>query len=105
MDKGGYKPRFLIIILVAVIIGQYILTNSLRKDFDNRITQCYDAINASSIMQGALVNILVEKEILQRKLLLEEVKNLSLDLQNMVENMEKSETRIQEPEQDENRDR
>ena len=105
MDKGGYKPRFLIIILVAVIIGQYILTNSLRKDFDDRITQCYDAINASSIMQGALVNILVDKEILQRKLLLEEVKKLSIDLQKMVEKMEKSGTKSQEPEQDENWDR
>ncbi len=86
MDNKNYRPRFFLIILIAVIIGQYLSINYMKKDFEDRISQCYDAINTSSIMHGALVNILVEKKILERDQLLKEAENLSIDLKNMIEN-------------------
>jgi len=85
MEKSSYTPRFLLIVMIAVIVGQFFSFNYLKQDFEKRISECYDAINTSTIMQGALVNILVEKDILKREKLLEEAEKLSSDLKDMME--------------------
>jgi len=85
MEKSSYTPRFLLIVLIAVIVGQFFSFNYLKQDFEKRISECYDAINTSTIMQGALVNILVEKDVFKRERLLEEAEKLSTDLKDMME--------------------
>jgi hypothetical protein len=92
MDTGGYTPRFTIIILLALIIGQVLAFNYLRSEFNKQINQCYEAINASTIIQGALVNLLVKKNIMDREQLLKEAGTLTTNLGAMMEKM-KEETK------------
>jgi hypothetical protein len=73
----------------------------MKKDFDDKIKQCYDAINTSSIMHGALVNVLIEKNIFERNQLLQEVQKLSTDLNDMVEKIEKEKQQNMSPEKKE----
>jgi hypothetical protein len=92
MDKSGYTPRFTIIILLALVIGQVMAFNYLRSEFNKQINQCYEAINASTIIQGALVNLLVKKNIIDREQLLKEAGTLTTNLGTMMEKM-KEETK------------
>jgi hypothetical protein len=91
MEKKSYSPRFIIIFLMALLVGQVMTVNYLKNDFQDRITECYQAINTNSILQGAIVNILVEKKILDRSQLINEAKNLSLNLDDIIKNMKASE--------------
>jgi len=91
MDKENYRPRLIIVLVIALVIGQVLSVNYLKKDFENRITQCYEAINTNSVLQGALVNILVEKKILERSDLLKEAGKLSTDLRDMIDRMKELE--------------
>lgn len=91
MDKENYRPRLLIVLVIALVIGQVLSINYLKKDFEDRITQCYDAINTNSVLQGALVNILVEKKILERSDLLKEAGKLSTNLRDMIDRMKELE--------------
>ena len=88
MENTNYQPRFYIILLFAVLIGQIITFNYLKSDFESRISQCYEAINANSIMQGALVNILEKNKTLNRDELLAEAEKLSTDLRARIEQMQ-----------------
>jgi hypothetical protein len=92
MDKNGYSPRFTIIILLALVVGQVLTFNYLKNEFNKQITQCYEAINASTIIQGALVNLLVKKNVINREELLKEAGSLSTNLGAMMEKM-KEETK------------
>jgi hypothetical protein len=92
MDKNGYSPRFTTIILLALIVGQVLAFNYLRSEFNTQINQCYEAINASTIIQGALVNLLVKKNIIDREQLLKEAGALTTNLGAMMEKM-KEETK------------
>jgi hypothetical protein len=92
MDKNGYSPRFTVIILLALIVGQVLAFNYLRSEFNTQINQCYEAINASTIIQGALVNLLVKKNIIDREQLLKEAGSLTTNLGAMMEKM-KEETK------------
>ena len=96
--KGVFKPRFIIIMLVAVVLAQMFSVNYLKKEislqkFENekRLTECYETMNTMSIMQGALVNILVEKDVLDRSQLLNEAQKMSVDLKNMMERIKANE--------------
>jgi hypothetical protein len=96
--KGVFKPRFIIIMLVAVVLAQMFSVNYLKKEislqkFENekRLTECYETMNTMSIMQGALVNILVEKEVLDRSQLLNEAQKMSVDLKNMMDRIKANE--------------
>ena len=91
MDKESYRPRLLIVLVIALVIGQVLFVNYLKKDFEKRIMQCYEAINTNSVLQGALVNILVEKKILERSDLLKEAQALSTDLRDMMERIKEME--------------
>jgi hypothetical protein len=96
--KGVFRPRFLIIMLVAVVVGQMFSVNYLNKEislqkFENekRLSECYETMNTMSIMQGALVNILVEKDVLDRNQLLNEAQKMSVDLKNMMDRIKANE--------------
>jgi hypothetical protein len=92
MEPGNYSPRLTFIILIALIIGQVFIFNYLKNDFDKQITACYEAINTSSIIQGALVNVLVKRNIINRDELMKEAGNLSTNLQAMMEKMKDAKT-------------
>lgn len=85
MEQGNYSPRLTFIILIALIIGQVLIVNYLKNDFDKQITACYEAINTSSIIQGALINMLVKENIINRDELMKEAGNLTTNLQAMME--------------------
>jgi len=87
MEQGNYSPRLTFIILIALIVGQVLVFNYLRNDFDKQITACYEAINTSSIIQGALINMLVKKNIINRDELMKEAGSLTANLQTMMEKM------------------
>jgi hypothetical protein len=89
MDRETYRPRLLAILGVAIIIGQVLSINYLKKEFDEKINQCYEAVNTSSVLQGALVNILVKKKVLEKQELLAEAQQLSNDLMQMMEKNKK----------------
>jgi len=92
MDKNGYSPRFTTIIILALVVGQVLTFNYLKNEFNKQINQCYEAINASTIIQGALVNLLVKKNVINREELLKEAGSLSTNLGAMMEKM-KEETK------------
>jgi predicted RND superfamily exporter protein len=85
METQSYRPRLLVILVFMLVVGQFFAFNYLKNDLDTQVRQCYDAINTNSVLQGALVNILVEKDIFRRSELLDEAKNLSEDLRNLIE--------------------
>ena len=87
MDKNGYSPRFTTIIILALVVGQVLTFNYLKNEFNKQINQCYEAINASTIIQGALVNLLVKKNVINREELLKEAGSLSTNLGAMMEKM------------------
>jgi hypothetical protein len=96
--KGVFRPRFMIIMLVAVVVAQMFSVNYLNKEislqkFENekRLSECYETMNTMSIMQGALVNILVEKDVLDRSQLLNEAQKMSVDLKNMMDRIKANE--------------
>lgn len=92
--KGFFKPRFLIIMLVAAVFAQMFSVNYLKKEIslqkyesEKKLAECYEAMNTMSIMQGALVNILVEKDVIDRSRLLDEAQKMSVDLKKMIDQM------------------
>ncbi len=92
--KGIFRPRFLIIMLVAVVIAQLFSVNYLKKEMslqkfetEKKLSECYEAMNTMSIMQGALVNILVEKDVIDRARLLDEAQKMSVDLKKIIDDM------------------
>ena len=96
--KGVFRPRFIIIMLVAVVLAQMFSVNYLKKEmslqkFENekRLSECYETMNTMSIMQGALVNILVEKDVLDRSQLLNEAQKMSVNLKNMMDRIKANE--------------
>ena len=96
MSNGNYSPRFLIVLVIALVIGQVISINYLKRDFENRIAQCYEAINTNTVLQGALVTILVEKNILQRSDLLQEAQKMSTNFKVMIDKMNEMEKQYKE---------
>jgi len=93
MEQGNYSPRVTFIVLIAVVIGQVLMFNYLKSGFDKQITACYEAINTSTIMHGALVNMLVKKNIITRDELIKEAGSLSTNLQATMEKMKEQQSR------------
>ncbi len=85
MDNEGYRPRLVIILVFIIVVGQILSINYLKSDFEAKLAQCYEAINTNSVMQGALVNLLVKKTGLSRDELMDEAQALSADLKTMME--------------------
>ena len=96
--KGVFRPRFIVIMLVAVVLAQLFSVNYLKKEIslqkfemEKRLSECYETMNTMSIMQGALVNVLVEKDVLDRSQLLNEAQKMSVELKNMMDRMQANE--------------
>lgn len=85
MDNDSYRPRLLVVCIIIVVAAQLFIVNYLQRDFDRRIQQCYEAINTNSVLQGALVNVLVEQGVLSRQDVLHEAGTLSSDIRKMLE--------------------
>lgn len=96
MDSQTYRPRLLIILVLAVVIGQIVTVNYIKKDFEQKLAQCYEAVNTNSVLQGALVNILVDRGIMKREDLLQEAQKLSADLLDKYETLKKSQNSVQD---------
>lgn len=87
MDKEKYRPGLPLLLIVFLVIGQIISMNYLKNDFENKIQQCYEAINTNSLLNSALINILAEKKILEKNDVLQEAQKLSVDLKDMIDKM------------------
>jgi hypothetical protein len=100
MEQGNYSPRVTLIILIALVVGQVFIVNYLKSDFDKQINSCYEAINTSTIIQGALINMLVKKNIISRDELMKEAGSLTSTMQAMMEKMKdkkiQEESRVQD---------
>ena len=68
----SYRPRLLLIIVCALIIAQIFVITSLKQEFEEQLLAARDAVNTQTLLQGALVNLLVEKNIITREDLLKE---------------------------------
>ncbi len=88
MEKKSYLPRFIVIVLIALIIGQFLTINYMKSEFDNKLGHTYEAVNQASIMMGAMVNILEQKGIMSRDELLNEANQISDDLFNLIKTQE-----------------
>ncbi len=72
-----YRPRLLLIIVCALIIVQIFVITSLKQKLEEQILAAQQAVNTQTLLQGALVNLLVEKKIIAREDLLREAGDLS----------------------------
>lgn len=73
----SYRPRLLLIIVCALIIAQIFVITSMKQAFEKQMLAAQQAVNTQTLMQGALVNLLVEKNIISREDLLQEAQSIS----------------------------
>jgi hypothetical protein len=105
--KRVFRPRFTIVILVAIILAQtFYGTYSLKKKIslqkfedEKRLSEVSETMNIMSIMQDVLVNILVEKDVLDRSQLLNEAQKMSVELKNKMDRTKANEKYAQEKKQ------
>jgi hypothetical protein len=82
--KGVFRPRFVIIMLVAVVLAQlYYGTYSLKKEIlllkfedEKNLSEVYEMMKIMSKSQDLLVNMLAEKGVLDRSQLLNEAQKV-----------------------------
>ena len=72
-----YRPRLLLIIVCALIIAQIFVITSLKHEFEEQILAAHKAVNTQTLMQSALINQLIEKNIITREELLKEAQDIS----------------------------
>ena len=72
-----YRPRLLLIIVCALIIAQIFVITSLKQEFQEQMLASQQAINTQTLLQSALINQLVEKNIITREELLQEARDIS----------------------------
>lgn len=87
MEKG-YRPKWIIILVIAAVIIPIASINYVRYEIDKKIQQCQEAINTNSIMQGALINILAREDIISRDDLFAEAQQLSKSLKEQIESLD-----------------
>lgn len=83
-----YRIGFMTVLFVIVLIGQYMSTTYIQRDFDEKLQQCHEAANQSTLLLTALINKLQEKKIVDKSEILLEAQNLSADLKAMLQKME-----------------
>jgi uncharacterized protein (DUF342 family) len=86
--KPKYRMGFMTVLFVVVMIGQYISTTYIQRDFDEKLQQCHEAANQSTLLLTALINKLQEKKIVDKSEVLLEAQNLSADLKTMIQKIE-----------------
>jgi len=71
---AAYRPRLLLIIVCALIVAQIFVVTSLKQDFERQLAAARETITTQTLLQGALVNLLVEKNIITRDDILKETR-------------------------------
>jgi hypothetical protein len=74
---ASYRPRLLLIIVCALIIAQIFVITSMKQEFEKQLLAAQQAVNTQTLLQSALVSLLVEKDIIAREDLLREARELS----------------------------
>jgi hypothetical protein len=72
-----YRPRLLLIIVCALIIAQIFVITSLKHEFEEQMLAAQQAVNTQTLLQSALINQLIEKNIITREELLAEAQDIS----------------------------
>lgn len=89
MEKQRYRPGFLVVAVVILVLMQWYAMNSVERSIDEKLQQVHDAINTNSVLTSALINELEKKKLLERQQVLEEARRISSDLKDMLEKMQK----------------
>ena len=72
-----YRPRLLLIIVCALIVGQIFVITSMKQEFEQQLLAAQQAVNTQTLLQSALVNLLVENDLIAREDLLREAQSIS----------------------------
>ena len=72
-----FRPRLLLIIVCALIIVLIFVITSLKQDLEVQLQAARQAVNEQTLLQSALVKLLVEKNIIAREDLLREAQAIS----------------------------
>jgi len=72
-----FRSRLLLIIVCLLIIVQVFVVTSLKQKLEEQILAARQAVNEQTLLQSALVQLLVEKNIITRDDLLQEASDIS----------------------------
>ena len=72
-----FRSRLLLIIVCLLIIVQIFVVTSLKHEFEQQILAARQAVNEQTLLQSALVKLLVEKNVITREDLLQEAQAIS----------------------------
>ena len=72
-----FRSRLLLIIVCLLIIVQVFVVTSLKQKFEEQILAARQAVNEQTLLQSALVKLLVEKNVITREDLLQEAQAIS----------------------------
>jgi len=72
-----YRPRLLLIIVCALIIVLIFVITSLKQELEEQLQAARQAVNEQTLLQSALVKMLVEKNIITREDLIQEATDIS----------------------------
>jgi hypothetical protein len=73
-----FRSRLLLIIVCLLIIVQIFVVTSLKHEFEQQILAARKAVNEQTLLQSALVKLLVEKNVITREDLLREAQAISM---------------------------
>jgi len=71
------RTRLLLIIVCVLIIVQIFVITSMKQEFEEQLLAARQAVNTQTLLQSALVNLLIEKNIIARADLLQEAGDIS----------------------------
>jgi len=74
---NAYRPRLLLIIVCVLIIAQIFVITSLKQEVEEQILAARQVVSTQTLMQSALINRLIEKNIITREELLLEAQAIS----------------------------
>ena len=86
--KPKFRFGFTTILFIVVLASQYISTSSMQHDFNEKLQQCHDAANQSTLLLTALINKLQQKNIVNKSEILSEAQTLSADLKEQLQKIE-----------------
>jgi hypothetical protein len=86
MDKTPrYRTGFMTLLFIIVMVGQYLSTTYMQRDFDAKLQQCYEAVNQNTLLLTALINKLQEKNIVVKSDIILGAQALSSDLKTLLQ--------------------
>ena len=73
-----FRSRLLLIIVCLLIIVQVFVVTSMKQKFEEQILAARQAVNEQTLLQSALVKLLVEKNVITRDDLLQEAQAIAM---------------------------